>query len=68
MTSLPASVGFSITQMIELGLLDDCLHAIGAHAAARQGAIAKGHLMPTFDIPALKAEMGESVTDKLAAP
>lgn len=38
---LPSSVGFSITQMIDRGLLDDCLQLIKAHAAARQASIAK---------------------------
>jgi hypothetical protein len=39
--ALPSSVGFSITQMIDRGFLDDCLQLIKAHAAARQATIAK---------------------------
>ncbi len=37
---VPASVGFAIVEMIEAGLLDDCLHVIGRHAAMRSGRLA----------------------------
>lgn len=40
--ALPSSVGFSITQMIDRGFLDDCLQIIKASAAARQAVIAAG--------------------------